>query len=96
MRTVRLAVIGFGILASALYAPPVQAQGTIADYQRAMGLRDKYQGLTVNVPEAATWIEKTARFWYRKSVKGGNEFVLFDPRRRRSVRRSITRSLPRR
>ena len=57
---------------------PAQAQGTIADYQRAMGLRDKYQGLAANVPEPATWIEKTPRFWYRRSVKGGNEFVVVD------------------
>ena len=50
----------------------------MADYQRAMGLREKYQALAANVPETATWIEKTARFWYRRSVKGGNEFVLVD------------------
>ena len=54
------------------------AQGTVADYQRAMGLREKVQGLAVNAPEPATWVEKTPRFWYRKSVKGGNEFVLVD------------------
>jgi len=54
------------------------AQGTLADYERAAGLRNKLQGLTVNVPERATWIEKTSRFWYRKSVKGGYEFVLVD------------------
>jgi dipeptidyl aminopeptidase/acylaminoacyl peptidase len=57
---------------------PAAAQGTVADYQRAMGLRDKYQGLAINVPEPATWVEKAPRFWYRKSVKGGNEFVLVD------------------
>jgi dipeptidyl aminopeptidase/acylaminoacyl peptidase len=54
------------------------AQGTQADYERARGLRDKLQGLALNIPERADWIEKTSRFWYRKSVKGGNEFVLVD------------------
>ncbi len=54
------------------------AQGTLADYERASGLREKYQGLAVNLPERANWIEKTSRFWYRKAVKGGNEFVLVD------------------
>ncbi len=54
------------------------AQGTLADYERAAGLRDKLQGLTVNAPERANWIETTSRFWYRKSVKGGYEFALFD------------------
>jgi dipeptidyl aminopeptidase/acylaminoacyl peptidase len=68
-----------GFLSAALAtAAPAMAQGTVADYQRAMGLRDKYQALAVNVPEPATWIEKTSRFWYRKSVKGGNEFIVVD------------------
>ncbi|MEK7832770.1 MAG: DPP IV N-terminal domain-containing protein, partial [Acidobacteriota bacterium] len=56
----------------------VHAQGTLADYERARSVREKYVGLTVNVPERANWIEKTTRFWYRKAVKGGNEFVLVD------------------
>ena len=44
-----------------------------------MGLRDKYHhASTVNVPEPATWVEKTSRFYYRKSVKGGHEFVMVD------------------
>ncbi len=54
------------------------AQGTLADYERANGLREKYLGLAINLPERANWIEQTSRFWYRKSVKGGNEFVLVD------------------
>jgi len=54
------------------------AQGTLADYERAAGLRNKLQGLVVNAPDRANWIEKTNRFWYRKSVKGGYEFVLVD------------------
>ncbi len=54
------------------------AQGTLADYERANGLREKYTALAVNLPERAEWIEKTNRFWYRKAVKGGHEFVLVD------------------
>jgi dipeptidyl aminopeptidase/acylaminoacyl peptidase len=65
-------------LSALLLSIPAHAQGTIADYQRAMGLREKYQGLAINVPEPAVWIEKQPKFWYRKSVKGGNEFVLVD------------------
>ena len=56
----------------------IAAQGTRADYDRAVKLRDKFQGLAMNVPERVNWVEKTSRFWYRKSVKGGNEFVLVD------------------
>src|SRR6516162_2020987 len=53
-------------------------QAARADYERAAKLREKYQGLAINVPEKANAIENTNRFWYRKSVKGGNEFVVID------------------
>src|SRR2546428_3405164 len=56
----------------------VSAQVTQADYERAASLRNKFQGLAVNIVERPTWIGKTSRFWYRKSVKGGNEFVVVD------------------
>jgi hypothetical protein len=78
MRRTRLVTIAGFVCASLIAALPASAQGTVADYQRAMGLRDKYQGLAQNVAEPAQWVEKTTRFWYRKSVKGGNEFVLVD------------------
>ena len=77
MRT-RVAVIAGLVFAPIASALPALAQGTVADYQRAMGLRDKQQGLAQNIPEPATWIEKSPRFWYRKAVKGGNEFVLVE------------------
>ena len=54
------------------------AQGTAADYLRANSLREKYQALAVGMPDSATWIGGTPRFWYRRSVPGGNEFVVFD------------------
>ena len=54
------------------------AQGTPADYVRAQGLRERYQNLVVNAPGPVTWIAGANRFWYRKSVKGGYEFVLAD------------------
>jgi dipeptidyl aminopeptidase/acylaminoacyl peptidase len=54
------------------------AQVTPADYDRAARLRTRFQDLTVNVPEPANAVPNTPRFWYRKSVKGGNEFVLVD------------------
>ena len=55
-----------------------RAQGTMADYDRASAIRNKYQGLGINIAERANWIDQTSRFWYRKAVKGGNEFVLVD------------------
>lgn len=55
-----------------------QAQGKLADYDRANNLRKTFQDSALNVPDRANWIEKTNRFWYRKSVKGGNEVLLVD------------------
>src|SRR5262249_26571855 len=52
------------------------AQVTAADYQRAQGLRDKLQGLAVNISGPVNWIDETHRFWYRRSIVGGDEFVL--------------------
>src|SRR5690242_12402332 len=57
---------------------PAIAKGTLADYQRAMTLRDKYNNKAYNVAEAPRWIEQTSRFYYRRSVKGGNEWILVD------------------
>src|ERR1051326_506343 len=55
-----------------------QAQGTLADYERAQGIRAKARGLVVDVPGEPTWIGKTEHFWYTRSVKGGTEFMLAD------------------
>src|SRR5262245_14930904 len=53
------------------------AQGTTADYQRADTVAERTDGLVLDVPEAPHWLAGN-RFWYRKSVKGGNVFVLVD------------------
>jgi len=65
---------------SAQGAAPNAAQGTDvrADYARAESLRERTQGLTVDVAETPVWLEGTAKFWYRKSVAGGSAFVLVD------------------
>ncbi|MGA2261307.1 MAG: DPP IV N-terminal domain-containing protein, partial [Acidobacteriota bacterium] len=69
----------FGVILALLSAPAVLlSQGTLADYERARTLRDHTQGLVYDSPERATWIEKSHRFWYRKSVKGGNVFMTVD------------------
>jgi dipeptidyl aminopeptidase/acylaminoacyl peptidase len=66
-------------LSACLLLPrPAAAQGTIADYQRAMTLRARYDGLALNVVDERQWIRDTNRFWYRRSVKGGHEFILVD------------------
>ena len=70
------------------------AQGTPADYERAAGLREKFQGLVAGAPDRANWIEKSSRFWYRKAVKGGYEFVMADARLGPKNRRSIMKNSP--
>ena len=52
------------------------AQGTMADYQRAAALQARYSPLVVDSPDAPVWIGNTSRFWYRKSVKGGDTAIV--------------------
>jgi dipeptidyl aminopeptidase/acylaminoacyl peptidase len=66
-------------LCSLIFLPTITyAQVTRADYERAAALRRQYDGLALNVVDRSNWIGKTDRFWYRKSVKGGYEFVVVD------------------
>jgi dipeptidyl aminopeptidase/acylaminoacyl peptidase len=51
------------------------AQGTRADYERAKGLRARFENLATGLAEPATFIEGTNEFWYRRFVRGGYEFV---------------------
>jgi dipeptidyl aminopeptidase/acylaminoacyl peptidase len=56
-----------------------QGQDVKAAYDRAESLGRRTQNLAFDIPEAPTWLEKSSKVWYRKSVKGGgNEFVLVD------------------
>jgi dipeptidyl aminopeptidase/acylaminoacyl peptidase len=67
------------IVATALLIPRwVVAQGTLADYRRAASVERRLGGLAVGVADAPTWIGATGRFWYRRSVAGGHEFVVVD------------------
>jgi dipeptidyl aminopeptidase/acylaminoacyl peptidase len=54
------------------------AQGTIADYQRAASLRDRYRGLARGVTDQVRWIYDTHKLVYRRTVAGGFEFVMAD------------------
>ena len=67
------------LLSAALAAIPstVAAQGRSADYERADTLAERTDGLVVGVPEAPHWLSGN-RFWHRKTVTGGNTFVLVD------------------
>ena len=70
-----VAMAGVSQLASGTTA---QGQDVKAAYDRAESLGRRTQGLAVNLPENPNWIENSTKVWYRKAVKGGNEFVLAD------------------
>src|SRR5690606_25836019 len=68
----------FVVAAVAGTASGAAAQPTAADYERALGLRERYEALVIGAPGPATWIDETPRFWYRRLVKGGAEFIVMD------------------
>ncbi|HTB15245.1 MAG TPA: DPP IV N-terminal domain-containing protein [Bryobacteraceae bacterium] len=65
------------LLSVVMLAGVVSAQ-TETDYSRANSLRQKMQGLALNVTGPMNWIGGTDRFWYRKSVAGGNVFIVMN------------------
>jgi dipeptidyl aminopeptidase/acylaminoacyl peptidase len=66
------------VMAGLCWAAPAFAQGTQADYDRALGLRKKYEALVDNAAEAPRWIARSHKAYYRRSVKGGHDFILVD------------------
>jgi dipeptidyl aminopeptidase/acylaminoacyl peptidase len=68
-------------LATALSLPAsasAQMQLTKAEYEKAAGLRAKYQALALDIVDRGGWIGDTPRYWFRISVKGGFEFRIAD------------------
>jgi len=58
------------------------AQGTREDYERAeQFLRPNVERLVLNERVAPNWIAETDRFWYRKELADGKQFLLVDPGR---------------
>ena len=57
----------------------ISAQGTLQDYIRADSFAARTRDLVIDVAEEPNWIGESSRFWYRKSVEGGDRFVLADP-----------------
>src|SRR5262245_2602939 len=70
------------VLAAVVSQMPLSGAQTAdvkADYDRANSLGQRVRAnMVYNVAEAPVWIDGSQKFWYRKSVKGGNEFVLVD------------------
>ncbi len=78
MKLTQRTIIAIFILTLMFGPALVSAQATRADYERAAGLRAKLQPLALNIVDRGGWIGKTSRYWYRKSVAGGNEFWVAD------------------
>src|SRR5688572_19594844 len=64
-----LGVVGHGVAQTATV--------TAADYDRARGLQARNRALVVDAIESPTW-SGNSRLLYRKSVAGGNTFMLVD------------------
>jgi hypothetical protein len=88
MRSKRVVLyVGAGaIVGLALQGPDTsaaaQAQADVrALYERSASLGDRTNNRVFNVVDAGSlaWVTGSPQLTYRKSVKGGNEFVLVDP-----------------
>ncbi|HYE87063.1 MAG TPA: DPP IV N-terminal domain-containing protein, partial [Vicinamibacterales bacterium] len=69
---------GWLIICFCVSGAPSEAQVTTADYQRAQSLRQQYESAALFVPDTPTWIGTTHRFYYRRTVANGFEFVIVD------------------
>ncbi|MCH7688375.1 MAG: hypothetical protein IH899_17125, partial [Planctomycetes bacterium] len=55
------------------------AQGTVSDYQRAEGLRERTRNKVFKLKIEPHWFAGNSRFWYRNDLSGGKrEFILVD------------------
>src|SRR5262249_46018709 len=60
------------------FSSTVYAQGTAADYERANGLKAKYEAAAIDVAGIPNWIGNTHRLWYRKLSRGVRVYMIFD------------------
>src|SRR5262245_36459288 len=83
LRTLAGAVVAVAVfvpqqpIAQAPRAAATPGRVTIADYERALGLQARWDGLVVDAIETPSWVSPT-RVAYRKSVRGGHSFVIAD------------------
>src|SRR5690606_5822344 len=68
------------LLASLFVPPAAHSRPSPADYERAIGLRGAWEGLTEDVADPAVW-DADRLFHYRKAVRGGHRFVAYDMER---------------
>jgi hypothetical protein len=77
-------VLSWGVIIAAALAGIAHGQMTRADYDRALGMQEKYRGLVDHAPDMPDWIEGTNHFIYRRSIvaaagrEAGHEFIWID------------------
>ncbi|HET6959289.1 MAG TPA: prolyl oligopeptidase family serine peptidase [Vicinamibacterales bacterium] len=72
------ALAAFGGVAVGASRLPIAQSGDIKDdYARAFAFRARIDGTVHNIPDPPTWLGD-GRFWYRRTVRGGAEFVVVD------------------
>jgi dipeptidyl aminopeptidase/acylaminoacyl peptidase len=77
-RHVTLIAVLVAIVGQLSYRPTAQSEEVKAAYDRADSFNRRTEGLVVDIAEAPNFLEGSTKLWYRKSVKGGDEFVLVD------------------
>ncbi|HLO98069.1 MAG TPA: DPP IV N-terminal domain-containing protein [Fimbriimonas sp.] len=71
------------LVAFALLPVLIPAQGTKADYDRANGFRQRFQGGVLNDRITPNWISGTSKFWYIKQGQNATRsYVIIDPERK--------------
>lgn len=61
-------------------ATSMMAQGTLADYNRAYGLREKFSAKKIlHSGVEPHWIDDTETFWYKTTTEEGEVYVKIDP-----------------
>ncbi|HQX82691.1 MAG TPA: hypothetical protein PKW63_13090, partial [Vicinamibacterales bacterium] len=78
LRFVFPVAVTFAVVAQWSFSTQAQGQDIAAAYERSASFGRRTDGLVVNVLQTPVFIEGGAKLWYRKSVAGGNEFVLAD------------------
>jgi dipeptidyl aminopeptidase/acylaminoacyl peptidase len=80
MKSKRALAIGAGLVVALALSvlTTAQSNGLQADYDRANSLMARTRNKVYDAAEAPSWIPGSEKFWYRKTVRGGNAFVLVD------------------
>jgi dipeptidyl aminopeptidase/acylaminoacyl peptidase len=71
--------VAAALAAASGMGPSAQEQDVRTRYERAASLNTRTDGLIYHRAEAPRFLPDSSQFYYRKSVKGGNEFVFVDP-----------------